>query len=328
MVRRVFEARSVRSDEPALHNRDHRLALSRSLMRLQRSLIGIGAVAALLSLGMTSAYANACADLLARAARGGASAQSVALSKQLSAIQALERKRQCSSRGTGGLFNPCADLANRKADVQRQLARSQGGNQAALRARIAALGCGKPQQRKERREVVEASVKRAAPARSGPSIDTGVMLFCVRVEDGYFFPVPGSQFIDSRDYKQAVDQCSYICRGSQTSVYRLDDPELETEEMISVDTGRPYRELPTAFAYRNRTGFEACDFQGYHRRVNEARARTVTPFNMKNAVIPLPRERPDEPVPLMALTGDNQAPVVDLPADRKVRVVGPNFFPN
>ena len=95
--------------------------------------------------------------------------------------------------------------------------------------------------------------------------------------------------VRSSDYKETVDQCRYICQGSETVVFRLDDSALETEEMISVETGKPYKQLPTAFAYRDRVDFKACDFQSYYRRVEEARARTVTPSDMKNALIPLPR---------------------------------------
>lgn len=271
----------------------------------------------------TSAYADVCSDLLRQAARGGVSQESLALSRQLAALQALERKRQCAGKSTGGFFNPCAEVAARKAEVQRKMARTQGGSAAVARARLAALGC-----KSERRKAVTAV--RQGP--SGPNIGNNAMLFCVRMNDGYFFPVPGSQFVDSGDYKDVVDQCRYICEGSETSVYRLDDPAIETEEMISVETGKAYRELPAAFAYRDRANFTGCDFPSYYRRVEEARARTVTPSNMKNAVIPLPPEKPEAAVPVLALTGETpataQPPAVEAPADKNVRVVGPNFFPD
>jgi hypothetical protein len=238
-------------------------------------------------------------------------------------LQALERKRQCSGKSSGGFFDPCGDLRNRKAEVQRQLAKSRDGGAAALRARAAALGCTN-----ERRKAVTVA-KRDPSGPSGPYLGSNAMLYCVRMADGYFFPVPGAQFVDSGDYKETVDQCGYICKGSETSVYRLDDPALETEEMVSVETGKPYKELPTAFAYRQSTNFQGCDFPSYYRRVEEARSRTVTPQNMKNALIPLPKQRPEDGPPLMALS-EEKAPspaLAEMPDNRPVRVVGPNFFP-
>lgn len=284
------------------------------------SRLGVAAIVVTALAG--SAYAQSCSDLLRQAARGGASgAEAAALTRQLAALQALERKRQCSGKSGGGFFDPCADLWNRKAEVQRQLAKSRDGGAAALRARAAALGCVP-----EKRKAITVA-KRSEP--SGPYVGNNAMLYCVRMSDGYFFPVPGAQFVDSGDYKETVDQCGYICKGSETSVYRLDDAALETEEMVSVETGKPYKELPTAFAYRQSTNFQGCDFPSYYRRVEEARSRTVTPQNMKNALIPLPKQRPEGGPPLMALS-EEKAPspaLAEMPDNRPVRVVGPNFFP-
>ncbi|MEQ1951883.1 DUF2865 domain-containing protein [Mesorhizobium yinganensis] len=288
-----------------------------------RGLVSRLGVAVLIAVALAgSAYAQSCSDLLRMAARGGGgTAETAALSRQLAALQALERKRQCSGKSRGGFFDPCADLRNRKAEVQRQLAKSRDGGAAVWRARAAAMGCEFNQRR------ATTVAKRSAP--SGPYVGSNAMLYCVRMSDGYFFPVPGAQFVDSSDYKDTVDQCGYICKGSETSVYRLDDPGLETEEMVSVETGKPYKELPTAFAYRETVNFQGCDFPSYYRRVEEARARTVTPSDMKNAVIPLPKERPEGAPPLMALS-EEKAPspaLAEMPDNRPVRVVGPNFFP-
>jgi hypothetical protein len=296
------------------------------LSRLKRLLNGmmsrLGVVALLLAMFATSAYAQSCSDLLRMAARGGGgTSETAALSRQLVALQALERKRQCSGKSRGGFFDPCAELQNRKAEVQRQLAKARGGGAAVWRARAAAMGCDLDQRR------TTTVAKRSAP--SGPYVGSKAMLYCVRMNDGYFFPVPGAQFVDASDYKDTVDQCGYICKGSETSVYRLDDAALETEEMVSVETGKPYKELPTAFAYRESANFQGCDFPSYYRRVEEARSRTVTPSDMRNALIPLPKQRPEDAPPLMALSEEKpQSPALaKMPDDRPVRVVGPNFFP-
>jgi hypothetical protein len=281
-------------------------------------LVRVGAAIAMATLFATSAYADTCADLMRQAARGGGQ-ESAALSRQLAALQRLERQRKCSGKSRGLFFDPCTEIAARKADVQRKMAKTQGGS---ARAQLAALGCTG-----ERRKRVEA----ASRGPGGPYIGSHAMLFCVRKDDGYFFPVPGSQFLDSGDYKDVVDQCRYICRGSETAVYRLGDPSQESEEMLSVETGQSYKDLPTAFAYRDSVDFQGCNFQNYYRRVEEARARTVTPSNMDNALIPLPPSKPevaDAPLAPLAFTGEELPPAVDMPTDRTVRVVGPNFFPN
>ena len=262
-----------------------------------------------------SAHAEVCAELVRRA---GSSQESAALSKQLAAISALERRRQCASKGTGGWFNPCADLAARKAEVQRKLSRA-GGGATVSRARLVALGCLAPKRSQQ-----------VAGRNIGPYVGNHAILFCVRTRDGYFFPVPRSQFVHSSDYKQVVDQCQYICQDKETVVYRLDDPSIETEEMVSVEKGTPYKELATAFSYRQNAEFKGCDFQRYYRRVDEARARTLTPSNLENTVIPLPGEKPPAgaPLPLLAINEEPKpAPAIEMPANRQVRVVGPNFFP-
>ena len=324
MVRgRSFDCAGVRSP-PMPQGSDRCQELSRLKALLHGMVSRLGVVAIVMAALAASAYAQSCSDLLRQASRGGASGvEAAALTRQLAALQALERKRQCSGKSSGGFFDPCGDLRNRKAEVQRQLAKSRDGGAAALRARAAALGCV-PAKRK-----AITVAKRAPSAPSGPYLGSNAMLYCVRMADGYFFPVPGAQFVDSGDYKETVDQCGYICKGSETSVYRLDDAALETEEMVSVETGKPYKELPTAFAYRESTNFQGCDFPSYYRRVEEARSRTVTPQNMKNALIPLPKQRPEDGPPLMALS-EEKAPspaLAEMPDNRPVRVVGPNFFP-
>ena len=109
--------------------------------------------------------------------------------------------------------------------------------------------------------------------------------------------------------------------------------------MIAVETRKPYSELPTAFRYREAAEFRACDLKRYSQRVAELRARSVTPANMDNAIIPLPTARPDmgtvSDIPSSGTGGTGAgvagataptAPVVPASA-KPVRVVGPTFFP-
>jgi hypothetical protein len=291
------------------------------------------AVMATLSLTQVS-YADPCSALRSQmlsGSRGGASQDLAQLRRQLAAIQGLERQRRCTaSSAVGGFFNACADLARNRAEVQRRIASSgnSGRDISGLQARYVALGC-------------QAAPKRQQPPKpvaSGPTYGGNAMLFCVRLSDGYFFPAPNSQFGQAGDLKDTADQCRYICDDPGVDLYTLSDPSLETDQMVAVETRKPYTELPTAFRYRDAAEFKACDLKRYSRRVTELRARTVTPGNMENAIIPLPTTRPDpDTVSAIASSGaggsgtsagSTTTPAAAAPASAKpVRMVGPTFFP-
>ncbi|TPJ65199.1 DUF2865 domain-containing protein [Mesorhizobium sp. B2-7-1] len=299
-------------------------------------------VMAILAITQVS-YADSCSALRSQMLSGGrdaASPELAQLRRQLAAIQGLERQRRCTaSSAAGGFFNACADLIRNRTDVQRRIASigSSGRDSAGLQARYVALGCQaapKRQQAQQQASNTEAS----APAYSG-----NAMLFCVRRSDGYFFPAPNSQFARAGDLNDTVDQCRYICDDADVDLYTLSDPSLETDQMVAVETRKPYTELPAAFRYRDAPEFKACDVKRYSQRVAELRARTVTPRNMENAIIPLPTTRPD--------LGSGPGTVSDIPANsaqdagadatssiaqsesvvpadaKPVRVVGPAFFP-
>ena len=171
---------------------------------------------------------------------------------------------------------------------------------------------------------------RADQSHVGSEMNT--RLFCVRLSDGYFFPAPNSQFVGENHVENTLDRCRYICDTKEIEVYELRDMSLETEDMVSVEGNKSYRELPSAFRYREDQNFEGCDFRRYHRRANEARARSITPYNMMDAIIPVPTPRPEP----RALAGD--LPDDEASADPirtagiytvrpKVRVVMPAYFP-
>jgi hypothetical protein len=258
---------------------------------------------------------------------GGISPELAQLRRQLAAIQGLERQRRCTAQSaSGGFFNACADLARSRAQVQRQIAGAamSGRDTSGLQARLVALGCAPAARQQKQRS-------------AGAMIGSNSMLFCVRLSDGYFFPAPKSQFVQGNDVKEMVDQCRYICDDAGVDLYTLGDASLETEEMVALDTRKPYKDLPAAFKYRDDATFKACDVKRYSRRVAELRARTVTPANMSNAIIPLPSAKPDlVTVAQIPQTGADapdatgaaqQQSVEALAGSRPVRMVGPAFFP-
>jgi hypothetical protein len=301
------------------------------------------------ALGTSSSYSDSCSAIKSQmrsADRGGGSSPRLAqLRRQLVAIQRLEKQRRCSAKSSmvGFFFNPCADLVQSKAAVQRQIASASnsGRNTSSLQARFVALGCAPTAKR--RKEQPQAQQRSPSKTQStGAKYAGGPMLFCVRLSDGYFFPAPKSQFAKRDDLKETVDQCRYICNDAGVDLYTLDDASLETGEMVALETRKPYTELPTAFRYRDDANFKACEVKRYNQRVAELRARTVTPANMANAIIPLPTAKPD----LGAVAEIPDAKALDIKAPeaeakgaaqhrsieqmtgaRPVRVVGPAFFP-
>jgi len=290
-------------------------------------------VMAILALTQVS-YADSCSALRSQmlsGGRGAASPELAQLRRQLIAIQGVERQRHCTAgSAVGGFFNACADLARNRAEVQRQIASigNSSRDSSGLQARYVALGCQAAPKRQQ------------APntEASGPTFGGNAMLFCVRLSDGYFFPAPNSQFAQAGDLKDTADQCRYICDDPGVDLYTLSDPSLETDQMVSVGTRKAYTELPTAFRYRDAAEFKVCDLKRYSQRVAELRARTVTPRNMENAIIPLPTTRPDLATVSAIPSSSNDTGASEtsataqsealVPASAKpVRVVGPAFFP-
>lgn len=308
------------------------------MMCLRFLKVSLLAVTALLALATVS-YADVCSALKSQmlaGGRGSANPELAQLRRQLAAIQGIERQRRCTaSSAMGGFFNACADLARSRAEVQRRIASIGSPGRDDPQARYVALACQSAPKRQ--------SAEPAPMQSSGTTFGGNAMLFCVRLSDGYFFPAPNSQFARGADLKDTVDQCRYICDDPGVDLYTLSDPNLETDQMVAVETRKPYTELPAAFRYRDDANFKSCDLKRYYQRVAELRARTVTPGNMQNAIIPLPTAKPDlGTVSDIPSPSDADAEVHAAAADagaaegqtptgpvgsRRVRVVGPAFFP-
>ena len=156
------------------------------------------------------------------------------------------------------------------------------------------------------------------------------MLFCVRRSDAISFPAPNSQFVGTSETENTLDRCRYVCGTEDIDVYKLDDMALETEEMVAVEGGASYGDLPSAFQYRESPNFKKCDFHRYHRKVNLARAKAVTPDNVADVVIPLPTPRPEPSRVARSSPAYAIDPIITSgtsTAKRKVRVVLPGLVP-
>lgn len=75
----------------------------------------------------------------------------------------------------------------------------------------------------------------------------GMKTWCVRLCDGFYFPV--SYSTNSSAYQRDLAICQGRCPGADVSLYSHPS-YLDPEDMVSTVSGERYTKLPTAFAYR------------------------------------------------------------------------------
>lgn len=102
---------------------------------------------------------------------------------------------------------------------------------------------------------------RSTPRRSARN-------FCVRICDGYFFPLDGMKN-KGDEGRQAA--CETICPGAQMSVYST-RPGEEIENARSMRDSRPYGELENAFLHRLRR-VQNCSCRSADRKTSVEAAR-------------------------------------------------------
>jgi hypothetical protein len=88
--------------------------------------------------------------------------------------------------------------------------------------------------------------RRAAPPRPEPS--GSFKTVCVRLCDGYYFPI--SQSVTRDSFKRDAERCEKSC-PSRSRLFTLRTPDGKAEDMVDLE-GRPYRNLPTAFQHQTR----------------------------------------------------------------------------
>lgn len=191
-----------------------------------------------------------------------------ALSRQhaeLDRLVAQQRRMGCESMGIFSLFvsqpaecrplNAQVQEARNNANrTQMELQRLQGGDMESQRqAVIAALAqnnCGPQYQ-------AAANQQRGffgglfgggsfMPAPDGYSSSTYRTL-CVRTCDGYYFPI-SFQASPTR-FPEDEQTCQRLCPASEVTLYTHRNPGEDIGQAVSI-AGRAYRDLPTAFRYR------------------------------------------------------------------------------
>ena len=170
---------------------------------------------------------------------------------------------------------------------------------------------------------------------------------CVRTCDGYYFPISFST-VPGR-FETDEQTCQAMCPGTEVSLFHHKMPLEDSEEMISYRTQIPYAEEPYAFSYRKEIKQDCgCRFStGNNLQVTAGEYVTDQGETLASPVrIGTPLFRPDPALDpetqdnrLGGLTFDkiallikepetsNAGTVVAATSDRKVRVVGPAFYP-
>lgn len=265
--------------------------------------------------------------VVAASCGSGTSANNAAvkmLQRQLSALRAIARGRGCKDGDIGGgLFNACRDVALKISEVQQQLSASAASDRSCRGERTTNVSRAKPS------KITPVSAP-ASQATTRQQDDTpkkvrgprNALQFCVRLSDGYYFPTPNSQFRQKGGTDAALVQCRVICETQAMAVYVLDQND-ETADMVSVETGRSYADLPTAYNYHGEGDFRRCDWNGYVAKVSGFMAAKKQSRSLANVEIPLPEAKPAEDD--TAVSQISPSAYRPMPF-KEVRIIGPAFI--
>jgi hypothetical protein len=145
---------------------------------------------------------------------------------------------------------------------------------------------------------------------------------CVRTCDGAFFPISSSA--TPADFGRDAELCRARCPGAETELYYHVLATEEADQMISAATGRPYTDLPAAFAYRTRDvgapGICGCQILGVAPSDDNPEAPSASNLTVVSPSV----------ITIGAAKKPSTKPVEERPYDpakSKVRVVGPTFLP-
>lgn len=98
------------------------------------------------------------------------------------------------------------------------------------------------------RQVIERKRPRQPAQTTDASSTKLYRTLCVRTCDGYYFPI--SFAVQTKYFDRDQNTCSEMCPASEVKLYSHAIPEQSSEDMVSVETKVPYKDLPAAFNYR------------------------------------------------------------------------------
>lgn len=147
---------------------------------------------------------------------------------------------------------------------------------------------------------------------------------CVRTCDGAFFPI--SSDATPADFPRDEQACRARCPGAETELYFHDLNTEESDKMVSAVTGRPYTEMPNAFAYRTRAVGKPgqCGCQIPQTAATTPKTTGTKIGDDQSSIIVIETKKPE------AAGETAKVPAEERPYDpskNKVRVVGPTYLP-
>ncbi len=183
----------------------------------------------------------------------------------LDRLIAQSRRLGCESMGIFSLFTSqpaeCrplngqiqemrANISRRQVELQRLQGGDLEGQRQAVIAALAQNNCGQQYQAaaNQQRGFFGAlfGSNPVLPAPDGFTSSTYRTL-CVRTCDGYYFPI--SFQASSTRFPEDEQTCQRLCPAAEVALYTHRNPGEEVGQSVSL-AGRPYRDLPTAFRYR------------------------------------------------------------------------------
>lgn len=151
-----------------------------------------------------------------------------------------------------------------------------------------------------------------------------VRTVCVRLSDGYFWPISYSTLPDY--VGNDMGQCKAMCPNEQVEIYYYDNPGQEPEQMRNM-FNQAYTDLPTAFKYRNAIDMSASckvapQSDGTLTTATTADGQSRAMIDVQGVAFPLPLRDPRGQVPVPAAAAVQTASLVDVPLPRP-RPAGP-----
>jgi hypothetical protein len=274
------------------------------------------------------------------------------------------RRLGCENLGIFSLFTSqpaeCRPLGGHIQDMratisqrQAELQRLQGGDLESQRqtviAALAQNNCGPQYQAAANQQRgFFASLFGSNPVLPAPDgyLSSTYRTLCVRTCDGYYFPI--SFQVSSSHFAEDELTCQRLCPAAEVTLYTHRNPGEEIGQAVSL-AGRPYRNLPTAFRYRQAldpactcrkpgqswaealgTGYDTTIQRGDVIVTEESSKAMTQPQNAEqgrpipnagSAATPQPQSQPKASGSADSGSGDTEL----LPAP--VRTVGPPFVP-
>ncbi|MCF6320638.1 MAG: DUF2865 domain-containing protein [Rhizobiaceae bacterium] len=186
------------------------------------------------------------------------------------------------------------------------------------------------------------------PTKVLPARSNTYRTMCVRKKDGYYFPISFSTTQDRFNTDEQI--CQAKCQGTDVALYYHAMPSEDSEDMISFRGQQPYADLPTAFSYRKKFDPDAsCRYSsGVLEEIAGSNGERINRVNETGSILsrigaPIFREDREQDSETLAnldgqfgakeikrlLTKQEETPEDRLlsAADKKIRVVGPTFYP-